>query len=340
MTDTNPNIVTIRLSDAPGRRLDKAIATAVPAELALSRSRLSTLIQDGAVSDAKGRVFSNPSATPEPGLQLFLTLPPIEPIRAQPQAIPLDVLFEDADVIVVDKPAGMVVHPGAGTPDGTLVNALLAHCGSSLSGIGGAQRPGIVHRIDKDTSGLLVVAKNDAAHQFLAAQFAEHSVLRRYQAICWGTPERADARLNGLPGVKFSSAGDLTIDLPIARHPSDRKKMATRNGGKRAVTHVSVQERLGSRAAFVTCELETGRTHQIRVHMSVIGHPLIGDPVYGKNRRWSPEQAQDPRLASFDRQALHAGRLGFVHPKTEALMEFECDLPKDFTDLKAAISHY
>jgi 23S rRNA pseudouridine1911/1915/1917 synthase len=239
-------------------------------------------------------------------------------------------LYEDADLIVLDKPVGLVVHPAPGQPDGTLVNALLHHCGGTLSGIGGRLRPGIVHRIDKDTSGLLVVAKSDRAHQGLAAQFKAHTLERRYLAVVRGTPDRADPRLAHLPGISWEPGGVLRIEGNIGRHPGDRKRMTVLAAdGKPAVTRVRVLERFDG-ASLVECRLETGRTHQIRVHMSFAGHPLVGDTVYGRRR--------DPSLlGSFPRQALHAASLGFVHPVTGAPIRFDRAMPPDMEDLLAAL---
>ncbi len=232
-------------------------------------------------------------------------LPEPELAEAAPQEIPLDIVYEDADLLVVNKPKGMVVHPAPGNPDGTLVNALLWHCGSSLSGINGVIRPGIVHRIDKDTSGLLMVAKNDRAHQFLAAQIADHSFTRVYNAVVYGNLKQEEG----------------TVSAPIARHPNDRKRMAVVPGGREAVTHYRVLERFDG-FTLVECRLETGRTHQIRVHMAHIGHPVAGDPVYG------PKKC----IASLGGQCLHARKLGFVHPSTGEYLEFDSGLPPYFTD--------
>ncbi len=303
----------------------------MPEGAGLSRSRLQALIADGAVAGADGGVLIDARMTLQPGTELVITLPPAMPDRAEPEDIPLDVVHEDADLIVIDKPAGLVVHPAAGAPRGTLVNALLHHCGGSLSGIGGTIRPGIVHRIDKDTSGLLVVAKTDRAHHGLAAQFADHSIDRRYLAVSHGAPERADPRLSGLPGIAWEPGGILRIEGNIGRHPGDRKRMAVlSHGGKRAVTRARVLERFerGGKpvAALVECRLETGRTHQIRVHMAFAGHALAGDQVYG--RKGGPAG-----IAGFPRQALHAARLGFIHPVSGATLSFDSGLPHDLNDL-------
>jgi 23S rRNA pseudouridine1911/1915/1917 synthase len=263
----------------------------------------------------------------EPGAELVLTLPPAIPTRAAPEPIPLEVVHEDSHIIVLDKPVGLVVHPAPGAREGTLVNALLHHCGDSLSGVGGALRPGIVHRIDKDTSGLIVVAKSDAAHQGLAAQFAAHSIDRRYLAVVHGCPDPAAQRPEG---VSWEPAGVMRIEGAIGRHPGDRKRMAVlATGGKHAVTRARALERFGGAravAALVECRLETGRTHQIRVHMAFAGHPLLGDTVYG--RKTGPH---------FSRQALHAARLGFVHPVTGTELAFDAPLPRDMQDLLAGL---
>jgi 23S rRNA pseudouridine1911/1915/1917 synthase len=302
-----------------GGRLDKALAAAVPPDAGLSRSRLRGLIEAGAVAGPGGTV-TDPGARVKSGEAWRVDLPAPVPAAPLAQAIPLAIVHEDADLIVVDKPAGMVVHPAPGAPDGTLVNALLAHCGDSLSGIGGERRPGIVHRIDKDTSGLLVAAKTDRAHQGLSALFAAHDIERAYLAVVRGVPDRASARLMGLPGVSADGPW-IRIEAPIARHRTDRKRMAVVQGGRRAVTRLRVVEAFAG-AALVECRLETGRTHQIRVHMAHVGHPIIGDPVYGRGG-----------ATAFPRQALHAAVLGFVHPVTGATLRFESPLPPDMGHL-------
>lgn len=330
--------VILELGDTPSPRLDKALAAVVPEHIALSRSRLSALIKDKALS-FDGKVIDDPSQKSVPGGTYRLVVPEVTEIEAIAQDIPLEVIFEDEAVIVVNKPAGMVVHPAPGTPDGTLVNALLHHCGDSLSGVGGARRPGIVHRIDKDTSGLLVVAKTDCAHQNLSKQFAKHSVKRTYQAVAWGIPSVGDPRLVGLPAVKTEAGGAIKISTQLGRHPNDRKKMAVaKSGGRHAVTRVWIEECFGKLASLVRCELETGRTHQIRVHMTHIGHPLLGDPVYGRARKLgngASEVLKSTEIA-FNRQALHARRLGFVHPETGMTFDFEADVPPDMEALIAA----
>jgi 23S rRNA pseudouridine1911/1915/1917 synthase len=335
-------VIEIVLGEAPGGRLDKALAAAVPEPLGLSRSRLKTLIGAGAVARADGAVLDDPAARVAGGERLTLRLPDPAPARDAPEAIPLAVVHEDDDLIVVDKPAGMVVHPAPGAEAGTLVNALLHHCGERIAGVGGARRPGIVHRIDKDTSGLLVVAKTDRAHAALSAAFKAHVIEREYLALVWGVPDPAEPRLAGLPGVSFEAGGVMRVIGAVGRHPTDRKRMAVTGRGRHAVTRATVLERFGGLAALTACRLETGRTHQIRVHMAHVGHPLIGDPVYGR-RRTAPKAAEPAlanALASFRRQALHAARLGFVHPRTHIPMYFEAAPPEDFTALLAALRNH
>lgn len=288
-------------ADRPGERADQLLSRGVEG---LTRSAAQKLLEQGLVTDSNGRALKK-NERPDPGTVLVVELPDPEPLDAQPQNIPLDIVYEDADVVVVNKPVGMVVHPAAGHSDGTLVNALLYHCGKSLSGINGVLRPGIVHRIDRDTSGLLIVAKNDAAHIALARQLEDHSLRRTYEAIVVG-------------GFREESG---TVDAPIARHAKERKRMAVVPGGKRAVTHWKVVERFSGHT-WVECELETGRTHQIRVHMAHIGRPLLGDTVYGAKK-------PVPGLAG---QCLHAARLRFVHPTTGLPMELEAPLPAWFTE--------
>ena len=294
---------------ADGWRLDRALADAVPT---LSRERLKVLIAAGQVQ-RDGILTRDPAKRAAAGDIFTVAVPDPTPAHNEAQDIPLVVAYEDEHLIVVDKPAGLVVHPACGNLDGTLVNALLHHCGGSLSGIGGVARPGIVHRIDKDTSGLMVAAKTDRSHEGLAKQFAAHSIDRRYKAIVGGVPK--------------PSAG--SVDAPLGRSPQNRKKMAIVAGGKRAVTHYSTIERLGG-AALVECRLETGRTHQVRVHMASLGHALLGDPVYGRTK--GNQRALLERLG-FQRQALHAARLGFIHPVTGAALAFESQLPADMQEL-------
>lgn len=322
-------------------RIDKALAQHAPEAAALSRSRLGKLIAQGAVIGPRGPV-SDGKARAEPGDYLLRIGAP-EPLEARPEAIALNIMHEDADLIVVDKPAGMVVHPAPGASSGTLVNALLAHCADSLSGIGGAARPGIVHRIDKDTSGLLVVAKTDRAHQGLAQQFADHSAHRRYLAIAHGCIDAADARLRGLPGVAFEAGGVLRITTLLGRHPGDRQRQAVSfRQGRHAVTRARLLEAFGQppSAMLMECQLETGRTHQIRVHMAHVGLGLVGDPVYGGNRRASA-RALGPAAAravdAFPRQALHAAELGFRHPVSGDWMAFSSPLPPDMAALLAEL---
>ncbi len=308
-----------------GMRVDRFLSERLPE---LSRTRVQSLIKEGQVSlgaatlvDAKYRV--------KPGDRFALAVPP--PVAAEPagEAIPLNVVYEDDQLIVIDKPAGLVVHPGAGHSGGTLVNALIAHCGDSLSGIGGVARPGIVHRLDKDTSGLMVVAKTDKAHRALAEQFADHGrtgeMERGYFALVWGAPSRPHG----------------TVEAPIGRHPASRTKMAViPRKGREAVTHWRVAETFGPRhapvAALVECTLETGRTHQVRVHLAHIGHPLIGDPLYGKGFKSKLRKLPEPlhgKLAALDRQALHAAHLAFVHPATGTLLKFNSPLPADLSGI-------
>jgi 23S rRNA pseudouridine1911/1915/1917 synthase len=322
MSDAGPSGATLHtLSvEAPqaGTRLDKWLAEALAD---VSRSRLKTLIEEGAVSDGTGAV-RDPSRKVRAGECFRLVVPPATPAVPEAEAIALCVVFEDEHLIVVDKSAGMAVHPAPGSSTATLVNALLHHCASSLSGIGGVKRPGIVHRLDKGTSGLIVAAKTDAAHAALARQFAEHSITRAYRAICWGIPTPPVGEISG----------------NIGRSPNDRKKMAVvEQGGKVALTRYRVQRLLGQSAAVVECRLATGRTHQIRVHLASIGHPLIGDPLYGRGLRNAQAKALPPAArnaaAGFGRQALHAYLLGFLHPASAERLVFRSDEPADFNGL-------
>jgi 23S rRNA pseudouridine1911/1915/1917 synthase len=304
-----------------GERLDRFLAQRLAG---LSRSRLKQLIEAGHVS-AGGATLSDPSYRVKPGQAFQLVVPETVAARPEGQAMDLSIVYEDEDLIVVDKPAGMVVHPAPGNPDRTLVNALIAHCGESLSGIGGERRPGIVHRLDKDTSGLIVAAKNDAAHRALAADFAARRIERLYQAVVWGSPVPREGEIEGA----------------IGRHPVDRKRMAVvKRGGKAALTRYRVLRVLGPGASLVECRLATGRTHQIRVHMAAAGYPLLGDPVYGREtpeRRSRLSAAGRAALAGFRRQALHAGSLGFLHPRTGAQLHFESPLPADLHNLIKAL---
>jgi 23S rRNA pseudouridine1911/1915/1917 synthase len=322
----------------PPSRLDKALARDVPEEAHLSRSRLARLLEDGAVMQA-AQIVSDPRAKVSEGEVFEIIVEEPTEVETRAEDIPLSILFEDDDLIVIDKPAGMVVHPAPGSPSGTLVNALLHHFGGALSGVGGEKRPGIVHRIDKDTSGVLVVAKSDAAHHGLAAQFAAHSARRVYRAFCHGVPDLGDPRLKGVRGVSFEAGGSLKITTQLARHKTDRQRQAVLfTGGRHAVTRVSVVQSFGSAAAEVQCRLETGRTHQIRVHMSHIGHALIGDQTYG-GRRKLPNDAPGAEVAAgLPRQALHAESLGFEHPISGETMDFTSPLPRDLLRLRSALS--
>ena len=328
-----------------GERLDRVLARHVAD---LSRTRLKALIEAGAVA-LDGATIRDPSHRVNSGAAIVVDVPPPEPARPAPEPIPLTVVYEDADIIVIDKPKNLVVHPAAGNLTGTLVNALIAHCGMSLSGIGGERRPGIVHRLDKDTTGLMVAAKNDAAHRALAKQFADHgrndeAFERTYLALAWGAPDRPHG----------------TIDKPIDRHPKARDRMAVRHGGREAVTHWQVLERYygnpppqrpakaGKRpkppepvASLLACRLETGRTHQIRVHLAAIGHPVMGDEVYGGGFRTKaallPPDAQ-AALATLGRQALHAHILRVKHPSTGEIVAFRSELPPDLARLRRALA--
>ncbi|MBC6437975.1 MAG: RluA family pseudouridine synthase [Rhodobacteraceae bacterium] len=327
--------ITILIGPDPAVRLDKALAHAVPEGAALSRSRLSRLIAKGAVQ-VNGAVVTDGTARPAEGDRIEVSIEPSAEDGIEAEAIPLDIRHEDDDLVVVNKPAGMVVHPAPGTPEGTLVNALLHHFGGALSGISGKKRPGIVHRIDKDTSGLLVVAKSDRAHHGLAAQFADHTVARQYQALCHGVPDPAGPRLRSVRGVSLELGGMIRITTHLARHKKDRQRQAVLfHGGRHAITRVEVAERFGG-AALVTCRLETGRTHQIRVHMAHIGHGLIGDQTYGRCRKpdWPhPDTAGATLVRGFPRQALHAGSLGFKHPVSGAFLQFQSGMPRDMAAL-------
>ncbi len=331
------SVVTVAPGDA-GTRLDRLLAAALPN---LSRSRLKALILSGSVTRAadQEQKLTDPAHRVKPGEVFRVEEPRATDPVPLPQDIPLLVVYEDDDLIVIDKPAGLVVHPAAGNPDGTLVNALLHHCGESLSGIGGVRRPGIVHRIDKDTSGLMVAAKNDRAHRGLAAQFEAHSVERAYLAVVRGAPRRLVGRIEG----------------NVGRHPVNRKKMAVvETGGKPAITHYKTLEvfagpaaKGGAKpdanpdalAALVECRLETGRTHQVRVHMASIGHPLIGDPLYGRAKTAPKRLSGEVRaaLGGFSRQALHAYVLGFSHPVSEKPFKFNSKTPNDMETLISAL---
>ena len=340
LSDPQPGYLTVTLGDTPHARLDKALAAAVPEDASLSRSRLMRMISDGAVSRG-GLVVDDAKTRVAPGDVFVLRLDEAVDLDAVAEDIPLSVVWEDADLIVIDKPAGLVVHPAPGTPSGTLVNALLHHCGDTLSGVGGVKRPGIVHRIDKDTTGLLVVAKSDRAHHGLAAQFESHAVTRHYLAVVHGVPDAADPRLRGLRGISFEAGGILKIATHLARHKTDRQRQAVvpEHIGRHAITRVRAVERLGA-ASLVECWLETGRTHQIRVHMSYAGHALIGDQTYGGRRILAAKTAGEvaSNLANtFPRQALHAASLGFQHPVSGERLEFTSALPQDMDQLITAL---
>ncbi|QFT30120.1 Ribosomal large subunit pseudouridine synthase D [Labrenzia sp. THAF82] len=331
--DLEPDFsLTVDAADAGGR-LDAVLAAHLEA---LSRNRIQSLIKSGDVTVGGAKIVE-PKYRVNEGDALCLTLPEAEDPEPQGEDIPINVVFEDEHLIVVDKPAGLVVHPGAGNWTGTLVNALIHHCGDSLSGIGGIKRPGIVHRIDKDTSGLLVVAKTDQAHQGLAAQFADHGrsgpLERAYSALVWGAP-------SSLKG---------TIDANLARSQSNRQKIAVvKTSGRRAITHWQVKERFGkddqpALASLMECRLETGRTHQIRVHMAHIGHPLIGDNDYGSGFKTKVNRLEDPLrtlVGDFSRQALHAGLLAFEHPVNGKTLRFESPYPPDFAKLLSGLQKF
>jgi 23S rRNA pseudouridine1911/1915/1917 synthase len=328
MTQGRSANLVVAAEDA-GERLDRVLATRV-AEL--SRSRHKALILAGRVA-IDGATIRDPGHRVNAGAAVTLELPPPDDTAVGPEAIPLAVVYEDDDIIIVNKPAGLVVHPAAGNWSGTLVNALIAHCGASLSGVGGVKRPGIVHRLDKDTSGLIVAAKTDRAHLALSAQFADHGrsgpLRRGYLAFVWGAPER--------PGG--------TIDKPIDRHPRARDKMAVRQGGREAVTHWQVLERYAGNdgepvASLLACSLETGRTHQIRVHLASIGHPLLGDAVYGSGFKTKANQLGPQAqiaLAALGRQALHAYLLAIEHPARGENLEFRSELPDDLLRLRHSL---
>ena len=335
-------LVSFTIAENPPPRLDKALSRDVPAEADLSRSRLGRLIETGAVT-VNGAVVENPRFKVSAGDEITVTVEAAIESDIVGEDIPLVVVYEDDDLIVIDKPAGMVVHPAPGTPNGTVVNALIHHCGDSLSGVGGEKRPGIVHRIDKDTSGLLVAAKSDRAHHGLAAQFEDHSVNRRYLAICYGAPDQNDPRIHGVKGTNFEPGNILKVQTFLGRHKTDRQRQAVSfTQGRHAVTRARIIESLGVPpvAALLECWLETGRTHQIRVHMAHVGHSLIGDPVYGGRRKLNVKaigEAGAEAAAAFSRQALHAATLGFEHPVTGEWIEFESDLPEDMQALLTAL---
>jgi 23S rRNA pseudouridine1911/1915/1917 synthase len=316
-------------AEQAGERLDRVLAARIAD---LSRSRLKALILSGDVAIG-GRTIRDPSQRVNAGDAIMVEVPPPEPAEPQAEPIALNVVFEDDQIIVIDKPRGLVVHPAAGNWTGTLVNALIAHCGTSLSGIGGVRRPGIVHRLDKDTTGLMVVAKTDRSHRALAAQFEDHGrtgpLKRGYKALVWGVPDRPKG----------------TIDQPIDRHPHARDKMSVREGGRQAITHWEMLKRYSGSdgapiASLLACRLETGRTHQIRVHLAHIGHPLLGDDVYGpgfktKINRLGPLAAD--ALQALGRQALHAYLLAITHPITRESLEFRSELPADLARLEQSL---
>ena len=334
-------ILEITLFSETAKRLDKALADAVSEKYTLSRSRLKKLIEAGCViSSDNGLVATlKTKVIPNSNWEITLEAPEITNISAED--LKIEIAFEDEHLIVINKAAGMVVHPAPGSPSGTLVNALMFHCGSSLSGVGGRKRPGIVHRIDKNTSGLLVVAKTDVAHSGLASQFENHSISRHYKAFCYGVINKLDNRLNSHPKIKFEKSEILMISGNISRHRFDRKKMAVfDNIGRRAVTRCKNEVVYGEFATRLDCWLETGRTHQIRVHLAHIGHGLIGDPVYGSRRKFkvkSLEEKDVKFLDNFRRQALHATSLAFIHPVTNEPVSFNSDLPKDLMELDAIL---
>ncbi|HTI84477.1 MAG TPA: RluA family pseudouridine synthase [Acetobacteraceae bacterium] len=315
------SFTTTATPEARGQRLDRFLADAIGT---LSRSRVKTLIEQGLVR-RDGEVLSEPSEPIRPGAIYELALPPPAPATPQPQAIPFPILYEDADLIVLDKPAGLVVHPAPGNADGTLVNALLAHCGEQFTGIGDERRPGIVHRLDKDTSGIMVVAKTQFANNALTAAFAARDLDRAYLALVWGLPSPLE--------------GDIEGD--IGRDKRDRKRMAvvTRNG-KPALTHYRVQRSWGTAVSLLECRLATGRTHQIRVHLASRGHPVVGDPLYLRRvpaiARSLPEPVRH-QLLDFPRQALHAARLGFAHPRTGVPLSFTSEPPRDMGEILSSL---
>lgn len=310
-----------------GARLDKAVALLCPQ---FSRTRLKDLIEGGECI-INGVPSKTASAKVKLGDQILLSLPPLEDALPKPENIPLDIVYEDDDLIVINKPAGMVVHPAVGNETGTVVNAILYHCGDTLSGINGVKRPGIVHRLDKDTTGLMIIAKNDHAHQYLSNQLQDRSLSRVYEALVFGIP--------------FPHKGE--IEFAIGRHPNNRLKMAVVKGGRDALTYYHVKETFGEAMARVECKLATGRTHQIRVHFEKIKHPLVGDAVYGAQatlqrsmlRKSGYGEDVIEHVLFFPRQALHARGLSFIHPRSEERMSFETDLPADLAKLVEALNH-
>ena len=332
------SIISFAVQEDPPARLDKALSRDVPERASLSRTRIAKLIDAGAIT-INGAVQTDPKAKITAGAQVDITVEEAVDSHIEPEDIPLDFIYEDDDLIVVNKPTGMVVHPAPGTPSGTLVNALLHHFAGKLSGVGGSKRPGVVHRIDKETTGLLVVAKSDAAHHGLAAQFAAHTAERAYLAVTQGAPEASDPRIRGVRGVSFETGGVLKVTTQLARHKHDRQRQAVLfENGRHAVTRARTIERFGNPhcLALVECRLETGRTHQIRVHMAHVGHGLLGDPTYGGRRKLPAKALSEVGLEAaktFNRQALHAAVLGFEHPISCELLRFEADLPDDIAVL-------
>jgi 23S rRNA pseudouridine1911/1915/1917 synthase len=314
---------TVAAPEARGQRLDRFLADAIGT---LSRSRVKTLIEQGQ-AQRDGQVLREPSEPIRPGATYQLNLPPPAPATPEPQAIPFPILFEDADLIVLDKPAGLVVHPAPGNLDGTLVNALLAHCGPQFTGIGDEKRPGIVHRLDKDTSGIMVVAKTQLANNALTAAFAARDLDRAYLALVWGLPNPLADDIEG----------------NIGRDPRDRKRMAVvARNGKPALTHYRSLRVWSTAVALLECRLATGRTHQIRVHLASRGHPVVGDPLYLRRVPAAARTLPEPirhRLLDFPRQALHAARLGFAHPRTGQTLSFASEPPRDMAELIAALDH-
>lgn len=331
-------LVSFVIAENPPKRLDKAIARDVPEAALLSRSRLVKLLAEGAVR-IDGAVVTDQKAKVAAGASVEITVEAAADVEIVAEDIALDIVYEDEALVVVNKPVGMVVHPAPGSPRGTLVNALMHHFGGALSGIGGEKRPGIVHRIDKDTSGLLVVAKSDQAHQGLAKQFEKHTVERKYMALVYGAPDVMDPRLRGVKGVSFEGSNVLRITTLLGRHRTDRQRQAVSfSDGRHAITRARVVEQFGTptQVTLVECWLETGRTHQIRVHMAHAGHGLVGDQTYGGRRKLSHKalsEAARTAIAQFPRQALHAAVLGFTHPVSGQDMRFEAPLPADMAQL-------
>lgn len=323
MTTSSSQIITLTLTlddSVKAERLDKCISAR---DDTLTRTRVQQLIVQGNVQ-VNEKIITSTSASVANGDKIIITIPPAAPATMQPADIPLEVVYEDDDFLVINKPAGMTVHPGAGNHQDTMANALLHHCKGKLSGIGGVERPGIVHRLDKDTSGLIASAKHDQAHQHLSAQLSSRTLKRTYLALCWGVPNPAHGH----------------IDAPIGRSHRHRKKMAVVGNGRQAITHYQIKRIFGNHtASLVECRLETGRTHQIRVHMTHIGHPLIGDASYGNQRKWSASLPADiqEQIALFARQALHAWKLGIDKPSDNSHISLECGLPQDFENVICAL---